>query len=176
MHQEKLDVIKTTKLALDEKDISHAQAIADVKKQSAAMIDTKKREIRVLKSDVKDYQDLAFEVAEEYDVAAKGVTKVVKESEKKIAAIKSTAAKRLDNLKQTQERESGLRERLDSVKETYENQLAAAQAEITKLKDELGEKAIVICGLEKEVETARKEIKVSPSLLKYKRWHSIDSL
>jgi hypothetical protein len=39
---------------------------------------------------------------------------------------------------------------LDLVKETYENQLAAAQAEITKLKDELGEKAFVICGLEKE--------------------------
>jgi hypothetical protein len=57
MHQEKLGVIKTTKLALDEKDISHAQAIVDVKKQSAAIIDTKKHEIRVLKSDVKDYQD-----------------------------------------------------------------------------------------------------------------------
>jgi hypothetical protein len=46
------------------------------------------------------------------------VTKVVKESEKKIAAIKSTAAKRLDNLKQTKEREGELREKLDTVVET----------------------------------------------------------
>jgi hypothetical protein len=35
-----------------------------------------------LKSDVKDYHELAFEVAEEYEAAAKGVTKVVKDSEK----------------------------------------------------------------------------------------------
>ena len=160
MHQEKLDVIKTTKLALDEKDISHAQAIADVKKQSAAIIDTKKREIRVLKSDVKDYQDLAFEVAEEYETAAKGVTKVVKDSEKKIAAIKSTADKRLDTVKATEERESQLREQLDSLKETYEG-LAVAQAEITMLKKEVGDNADVISGLEQEIQKARKEIEVS---------------
>jgi chromosome segregation ATPase len=161
MHQEKLDVIKTTKLALDEKDISHAQAIADVKKQSAAIIDTKKREIRVLKSDVKDYQDLAFEVAEEYETAAKGVTKVVKDSEKKIAAIKSTADKRLDTVKATKERESQLREQLDSLKETYEDRLAVAQAEITMLKKEVGDNADVISGLEQEIQKARKEIEVS---------------
>jgi hypothetical protein len=93
MHQEKLDVIKTTKLALDEKDISHSQAIADFKKQSAAIIDSKNREIWELKSDVNDYHKLAFKVAEEYEAAAKGVTKVVKDSEKKIAAIKSTSDK-----------------------------------------------------------------------------------
>jgi predicted RNase H-like nuclease (RuvC/YqgF family) len=96
---------------------------------------------------------MAEDVAQEYsalDRSARAET----------SKLKDKAAKRLDTLKKTQERESGLREQLDLVKETYENQLAAAQAEITKLKDELGEKALVICGLEKEVETARKEIKV----------------
>jgi chromosome segregation ATPase len=161
MHQEKLDVIKTTKLALDEKDISHSQAIADVKKQSASVIDRKISEFWELKSDIKDYHELAFEVAEEYETAAKGVTKVVKDSEKKIAAIKSTSNKRLDTVKATKECESQLREQLDSLKETYKDRLAVAQAAISMLKKEVGDNADVISGLEQEIQKARKEIEVS---------------
>ena len=49
--------------------------------------------------------------------------------------------------------------------EIYDDKLAAAHAEIKKLKEELGEKAFVVSGLEKEIETARKEIEVSSSLI-----------
>ena len=75
--------------------------------------------------------------------------------------MKKSADSRLLNLQKSKQRETALRESLDSVKETFEDKLFKAQEMIAQLKQELGDKADVILGLEAELANAQKEVAVS---------------
>jgi chromosome segregation ATPase len=155
--------------ALDSVNLKAAEAISKVRKDGAAKISQLKSTVKDKDNEIVEMQELAQGVASEY-------TALERSARAETSKLATTAAKRLENFKQTKEREGELREKLDTVMETYEDKLTEALAEVAKLKEKLREKDFVVQGLENEVETARKEIKVSPSLLKYKRWHSIDSL
>jgi chromosome segregation ATPase len=150
---------RNNQLALDSANLKAADAISKVWKDGAAKISQLKSTVKEKDNEIVEMQEIAEEVADEYTALERSARA---ETCSKLA---TTAAKRLENLKQTKEREGELREKLDTVMETYEDKLTAALAEITKLKEELREKDFVAEGLEKELETATEKIEVSLQVL-----------
>jgi hypothetical protein len=149
---------RNNQLALDSANLKAAEAISKVRKDGAAKIIQLKSTVKEKDNEIVEMQELAEGVASEY-------TALERSARAETSKLETTAAKRLENLKETKEREGQLRERLDTVMETYEDQLTEALAEIAKLKEELREKDFVVEGLEKDLETATEKIEVSLQVL-----------
>jgi chromosome segregation ATPase len=149
---------RNNQLALDSANLKAAEAISKVRKDGVAKISQLKSTVKEKDNEIVEMHELAEGVASEY-------TALERSARAETSKLATTAAKRLENFKQTKEREGELREKLDTVMETYEDKLTAALAEIAKLKEELREKDFIVEGLEKELETATEKIEVSLQVL-----------
>ena len=131
LHRENLELRLETKAALEERDIMHAQSLSEAKKETSAVIQEKNRSIQELKSDVKEMEKLAMDVAvEHYEI-----TQVRDESEKKMSALKTVAANRLQKIKDSNARVDDLKDVLEDTKEEMAEKLYRAESEIDALKE-----------------------------------------
>ena len=137
MQIETLHLKQKTQLALDDKDISHRQALAEQQKKAAALIQEKKRTILEQKNNLKDYQDFTFELSAEHEEISKTSSKALK----KAAAAEETATKRLLKNKDANATIQSLREQLDDTRDEFSILLDEAFEEIRVLKQELERKA-----------------------------------
>jgi hypothetical protein len=123
-----------TKLALDEKDVAHGQAISAVKKQSASVIQQKAQIIRELRTDVKEMEELAIDVAVEHLDETKKLEISLAKAEKCNAAkeqrLAKSAAHRLAKVKQSNALMSELQSTLDE--ERYEKDMVLLENEWLK--------------------------------------------
>jgi hypothetical protein len=139
---------------VDDTNKKTAEAISKVRKSSAAQVTQMQDVVKEKNKLIEGIHDLAEGVALEYSTLKRS-------SKAEAESLKKSADSRLLNLQKSKQRESALRESLDSVKETFEDKLFKAQEMIAQLKQELGDKADVILGLEAELANAQKEVTVS---------------
>ena len=139
---------------VDDTNKKTAEAISKVRKSSAAQVTKMQDVVKEKNKLIEGIHDLAEGVALEYSTLKRS-------SKAEAESLKKSADSRLLNLQKSKQRESALRESLDSVKETFEDKLFKAQEMIAQLKQELGDKADVILGLEAELANAQKEVTVS---------------
>eukprot|EP00956_Cyclotella_meneghiniana_P019145 scaffold32561_cov32-Cyclotella_meneghiniana.AAC.6 len=78
--------------ALAKKDVTAAAALADQRKKTATLLQQKQEVIKQQSAQLKDYQELAFEVSVEHQEMSKATAKL---SKKKLAAVEDVAEKRL---------------------------------------------------------------------------------
>jgi hypothetical protein len=130
-----------------------------VKKRSAEVIAEKSsRTIKKLQADVKDMEELAFDVALEHHETTKEAASSAKQAEKKIASLHAAAEKRLDKYKQTKAKADELKDAIVETKEEMESDLIKARNEIRLLKEQLLRKTEEAEEFELMVELAREDI------------------
>lgn len=139
---------------VDDTNKKTAEAISKVRKSSAEQVSKMKDVVKEKNQLIGGIHELAEGVALEFSTLKRS-------SKAEAKSLKKSAESRLVKLQQSKQRESVLRESLDSVRETFEDKLAEAQEEIAQLKQQLGDKADVISGLESELANAQKEAAVS---------------
>lgn len=139
---------------VDDTNKKTAEAISKVRKSSAEQVSKMKDVVKEKNQLIGGIHELAEGVALEF-------SSLKRSSKAEAKSLKKSAESRLVKLQQSKQRESVLRESLDSVRETFEDKLAEAQEEIAQLKQQLGDKADVISGLESELANAQKEAAVS---------------
>ena len=147
--------------ALSNKNIAHAAALSNQRKEYYAQLDKwktrYKTDIRDKDALVSGLSELATDVAIEY-------SSLKRTAKAEVDSAKKTADSRLFNLKKSKDRESGLRESLDSLKEDYNDRLEKAQAENDALKLQIKHNDNVVHELEMELIEAREKIDVSFAL------------
>lgn len=157
LHQEKLHLIADTKHALDEKDISHSQTMASVKKRSAILIEQKTQRIKELRSGVKEMEELAFDVAAEHSEALK----LAKESEEKERRTETTAKNRLNDLKNMRDQNSQLKSIIEEDRETMQATILELMEDNETMQEQLHMKKEELALAEHDLNEACEEIHVS---------------
>ena len=140
MHFENINLKKAHQVALDEKDISHHQALVSQRQKTYSLLETKDNQIKRQKIDLDAYQEFAFEVAVESHETSKVAAKITRESQKKVASAEDTAAKRLLKFRDASEEIEALKDELEAVRDRMQVNLEEAQDEILKLREQLERK------------------------------------
>eukprot|EP00956_Cyclotella_meneghiniana_P019311 scaffold32996_cov35-Cyclotella_meneghiniana.AAC.4 len=122
--------------ALDKKDVAVAAALADHRKKSAALLQQKQEVIKQQSAELKDYQELAFEVSVEHQEMSKATAKL----SKKLAAVEDVAEKRLLKSKAAKEMVNRLKGDLEETQEELGIQLIEAHEMIHDLREQLARK------------------------------------
>ena len=127
------------------------------KKRAAEALQEKSETILQLKSDVREIEEMAMEVALEQHETARQSSKLVKESKR-----------RLETVQRSKSDISTLQDSLDSVRENYTEEMEKACSEISILKTQLNELEIKLerseeyaDGLEDKLIEAQEVINVS---------------
>ena len=157
LQQEKLQLIADTKHALDEKDISHSQTMASVKKRSAILIEQKTQRIKELRTGVKEMEELAFDVAAEHSEALK----LAKESEEKERRTETTAKNRLNDLKNMRDQNSQLKSIIEEDRETMQATILELMEDNETMQEQLHMKKEELALAEHDLNEACEEIHVS---------------
>eukprot|EP00956_Cyclotella_meneghiniana_P045731 scaffold382094_cov79-Cyclotella_meneghiniana.AAC.1 len=122
--------------ALEKKDIAAAAALAEQRKKTAELLQQKQEVIKQKSAELKDYQELAFEVSVEHQAMSKDTAKL----SKKLAAVEDVAEKRLLKSKAAKEMVSKLKGDLEETQEELGIQLIEAHEIIHDLREQLARK------------------------------------
>lgn len=142
---------------MDEKDVAHGQALSTVKKQSASVIQQKTQIIRELRTNVKEMEELAIDVAvEQLDATKKLEVLAAKED-----AMRETVNTRLMKCKNLQERKAELKTIIETDRELMQEQVTTLLAENHLLKEQLETKTMELKAADHDLNKACEEIHVS---------------
>lgn len=140
MHIENVQLKHKTQDLLNQKEIASRAALADQQKKTSTLLQGKQKVIQRQRSEIKEFQELAFDVSAEYHELTKNSANTTRESQKKIAALEDTVNKRLLKSKAAQEMVHKLKDRLEELQEELGMQLIEAHEMIHELREQLARK------------------------------------
>eukprot|EP00956_Cyclotella_meneghiniana_P001704 scaffold1864_cov60-Cyclotella_meneghiniana.AAC.3 len=136
MHIQNVQLKQKTQDLLNQKDIASRNALAEHRKKTSSLLQQKQEVIQQQRGQIKDYQELAFDVSVEHQEISKDNVKL----SKKLAAVEDVSKQRLLKSKAAKEMVDKLKGDLEETQEELGMQLIEAHEVIHELREQLARK------------------------------------